>query len=265
MNVFTMAPYAVGYRGAGLGKPLPNLLLLVNKEISAEASDYLWNQTIHQICMTRFAPRYCLSSSDSLCAYVREFQKQFSHLSDPRIRRWRIRLLFPFSRINFETLLMDATIYMLSRNAATIRAVEFTVPCLCAEVFSYGFGDSESLQTEPSPLNTVEDWTVKFPPLLDMLAQLQFRHGTVSFSFARRELYPPCPLRRCKALASRLEYLKTAMQGGKHGCLFTQPTTACGLRKYRCRYWHQQNDSTDGDVVECGCGEYNWKEGRRRL
>ncbi|KAL8645662.1 MAG: hypothetical protein Q9210_006583 [Variospora velana] len=150
---------------------------------------------------------------------------------------------------------MDAIIWMLSRNAASIQAVEFTVPCLCAGVSTDGEGGSEYEPRGVSPANTPEQWTAMFQALLDRLAELEFRQGTVSFSFARREYLPLCTLRKCNALASGLENLKIVMQGGNKARLFAQPITAYGLGRYRCKYWHRLYYSSDGDVVDCGCGE----------
>lgn len=73
---------------------------------------------------------------------------------------------------------------------------------------------------------TPKKWTSVFPPAFNTFAsRLRVPKGTVRFLFQRQEGLPPCPLRRCVALAKQLEEVKSRMEGGDKPDLVCKDTS----------------------------------------
>ncbi|KAL8923890.1 MAG: hypothetical protein Q9208_004326 [Pyrenodesmia sp. 3 TL-2023] len=255
------------------GIPIP--LLLTSKHLYQEVSQYYWSTTTFLINTQWYeSPK---EYTDSQCAQMKHLQDIFTPVCKLPVQLWETRLLFgwiiPITDYDYgydyydewgneqKRLLHDALLWMLSKQTATIRHLQLIIPCLCSR--AYGWERSERL--------TPETWSSNFVPILQpLLSQLRIE-GTLTFVPTCQESFPPCPLKKCKALVDYLKDVKSIVEGD------SPVTTECPTEKWRCDFWHMLNaaeinasennapeinapknnapKNKDSHPVDCGCKE----------
>lgn len=134
----------------------------------------------------------------------------FLRFTGANITRWDIYLLFEMQGIVKAAVEVfhDMIINMLSPTALDIRELVFRLPCLCSPVYLRNTNRKGRYEATPAL------WTSTFPSALQRFpSRLRVRKGVVQFLFQRQKGLPPCPLRRCLALAGQLEEVKRRMEG----------------------------------------------------
>ncbi|KAL8728831.1 MAG: hypothetical protein Q9166_005148 [cf. Caloplaca sp. 2 TL-2023] len=124
------------------------------------------------------------------------------------IKRWCLHLVDPFlgyDHYHRNSALswikhFDGIAWVLAASAHPSPILIIQIPCLCAS-------------TNPSNLkrySTSTAWMNTFSPLFERLLKLPLR-STFHLVPTRQLVFPPCPLRKCKALASLIEDLRKSM------------------------------------------------------
>lgn len=232
-------------------RTLPRALLLVNKQVNAEASQCFSDNAVYHLYSETYIPSDQIDRSND-CAHIKHLKKELIPFTDPRIKHWDIRVLFQWFISTFtghrshiehtkdRQLLHDAAVWMLAKRERSIRSLSITVPCLCSRNWEV------ELISGKTEIHKLETWLATFPPLLEAFAYLRLK-GTVNFHFARQESFPTCPLRRCKALAEQLKGLKETMKGDSPRLI------ECPTMKYRCTYQSNAMDASERIAVDCEC------------
>lgn len=214
-------------------------LLLIGKQIYSEASQFYWETMFYHLYTEDYViPEFSDASANRRAETIR-LREQFLPLIDSRIQHWNIRLLFlckSNERRGRRDLFLEAIVWMLSKNAHTIRTVTSRFPCLWSSVGSDNGG-----------VYILDEWTIKFPPQREPLARLRLK-ATVSFhirSTGVASAFAPSQVQVPRGAAPELE---GRMQGDN--------TVECGPPAKRTRDTVRQGDQGEGrHHVGCVCDE----------
>ncbi|KAL8895127.1 MAG: hypothetical protein Q9207_008294, partial [Kuettlingeria erythrocarpa] len=198
-------------------KKMSIALLLASKQISLEASQRYWSTTTYQLPIQHFELRLLF-----VWTIITPGYRDDSPLVSKEDR----------------LLLYDALVSMLWK-ISSIQSFKLVIPCLCNR--TYGWDD---------PRLTPDAWSsILLPILQPLLSHLRIKRS-VAFVPTSQEWFPPCPLRRCKALVQNLQGVKSTVEGDT-----PIMTTECPTEKYSCERWLALNASANGHPVDCGCDE----------
>lgn len=181
-------------------KVLPRVFSATNRRLSSEISQYFFDTTVFHVYASPYiTPTVGVKDRTTLTNALRKYLDDFAQLP---VKRWHVWLLFLWQHYHF--ILLDAICLLIWQRERTIQQLTIRIPCLCSpgEFGTHSYYNMHTLAT----------WLSDFPPLLDRLNRIRLM-GKVTFVPSRQQGFPPCPLRRCKALADHLQYLKTTMEG----------------------------------------------------
>ncbi|KAL8685383.1 MAG: hypothetical protein Q9218_007794, partial [Villophora microphyllina] len=187
---------------------LPITLLLTNKLMNMEATDKYYHIVFARFNITNVAP-LCWEKE----FYVRRlFQEPWTKRAvvapaAGKIRHWCLHLsrLWQYEehRKNRQNKRIDGIVSQLQKSA-NIRLLVISIPCLCSQDYE-GHGDRKAKYT-------MQTWTKIILPVLQRFSTLHIG-GVVYFVPCRMDGFPPCPLRKCKALVDLLDDIANTMEG----------------------------------------------------
>ncbi|KAL8728832.1 MAG: hypothetical protein Q9166_005149 [cf. Caloplaca sp. 2 TL-2023] len=173
---------------------LPMALLLANRDVHAETLQYYLDTVYTRLYIVK--PCIFTGPETSLI------------LLATNVKRWCLHLNHSWhdSPDDIQYPILHSIFQILAWGAHTIRTVVIQIPCLCSKP-----------GTTMKDCYTLHMWKDTFFPLFTRLSDIRL-NGAVHIVPTRKPAFPPCPLRKCKALATLFETTqKPSTQGSFHG------------------------------------------------